>query len=240
MDLKENGYFCTKKGRKDHNKRAKDMNINTIILDFDGTMGDTQSLIVRTMQQTIQALGLPPQSPENCAAMIGRPLRETFTELIPMTEEMGDRCEQTYRQLFFQNNTPDAVPLFPHVRETLARLHQQGITLTIASSRSRETLDEFLQRMQLNQFVSLIVGADDVAQAKPHPEPVLKTLSHCGCKAENALVVGDTTFDILMGNAAHCPTCAVTYGNHSREQLLTAHPTFIIDDFAELIDIVLQ
>lgn len=63
--------------------------MKTIILDFDGTMGDTNSLIVKTMQQTIAKLGLPERTNDECAAMIGLPLRRTFTELIPMDEETG-------------------------------------------------------------------------------------------------------------------------------------------------------
>ena len=211
------------------------MKISTIILDFDGTLADTQTLIVHTMQQTLSALNLPQQPAHRCAAMIGRPLRQTFTELIPMSPEMGDRCEQTYRQLFFRNNKPGAVPLFPHVAQTLSLLHQQGIALTIASSRSSESLNDFVTRMHLTPYISLIVAADNVNHAKPHPEPVQLILTTLGCNAAETLVVGDTTFDILMGRAAQCPTCAVTYGNHTRQQLLSAQPTYIIDDFSELL-----
>ena len=74
------------------------------ILDFDGTMGDTQTLILNTMQKTIQALGLPPRTKEQCQKMIGLPLKQTFTQLIDMTDEMGDICADTYRQIFEENN----------------------------------------------------------------------------------------------------------------------------------------
>ena len=70
-----------------------------IILDFDGTLGDTQQLIVTTMQQTLQHLHLEMKSAQECAAMIGLPLKQTFTQLIPMSDETGDLCEQTYRKL---------------------------------------------------------------------------------------------------------------------------------------------
>ena len=75
-------------------------------------MADTQSLIVATMQQTIEALGLAFRSKEQCAAMIGLPLKQTFTKLIPMTSEMGDKCAEKYTEIFIRNNTKDAVPLF--------------------------------------------------------------------------------------------------------------------------------
>ena len=71
-----------------------------VILDFDGTIADTQALITTTMMQTIEALGLESRTREECARMIGLPLKETFTRLIPMSDEMGDMCEATYRRLF--------------------------------------------------------------------------------------------------------------------------------------------
>ncbi|MBP3511792.1 MAG: HAD-IA family hydrolase [Prevotella sp.] len=210
--------------------------MKTIILDFDGTMGDTNSLIVKTMQQTIERLGLPPRTDGECAAMIGLPLKRTFTELIPMDDAMGRRCEETYTELFNENNIHGAVPLFPHVKETLRELHARGLTLTIASSRGRDSLTDFVTTMGLSPYISYIVSAWDVTEAKPAPEMVVKTLGHVGCSASEALVVGDTVFDIDMGRNAGTRTCAVTYGNGKREDFGRAD--YIIDDFAELLEIV--
>ncbi len=210
--------------------------MKTVILDFDGTMGDTNSLIVKTMQQTIERLGLPPRTDGECAAMIGLPLKRTFTELIPMDDAMGRSCEETYTELFNENNIPGAVPLFPHVKETLRELHARGLTLTIASSRGRDSLTDFVTTMGLSPYISYIVSAWDVTEAKPAPEMVVKTLGHVGCSAAEALVVGDTVFDIDMGRNAGTRTCAVTYGNGKREDFGRAD--YIIDDFAELLDIV--
>ena len=75
-----------------------------IILDFDGTLADTRGLIVKTMQQTLDVLELEPCTDDQCAAMIGLPLKQAFTDLLPMTDEMGDRCVETYRHLFNENN----------------------------------------------------------------------------------------------------------------------------------------
>ena len=98
------------------------MKIKLIIFDFDGTLADTRQLIVETMQQTIQALGLPPCTDEQYTSMIGLPLKQAFIELIPMSDEMGDRCVDTYRQIFNENNASYVIPTFPHVIDTLFRL----------------------------------------------------------------------------------------------------------------------
>ena len=206
-----------------------------IILDFDGTLADTRGLIVKTMQQTLEALGLESRTDDQCAAMIGLPLKQAFTDLLPMTDEMGERCVETYRRIFNENNALYVIPTFPHVIETLHQLHEQGYTLTIASSRSNRSLMEFVNDMHLNELIPYVLGAEDVTRAKPHPEPVLKTLEDYGCKAEDALVVGDTWYDIEMGRQAGVRTCGVTYGNGTREELVDAGADFLIDDFGELL-----
>ena len=190
--------------------------MNTVILDFDGTIADTKSLIVSTMQQTLSVLGLPARSDEACASMIGLPLRQTFTDLIPMDDETADLCDKTYRELFMQNNKPGIVKLFPHVRETIAELYAMGIIITVASSRGRDTL------------VS--------EQAKPAPDMVYVIMEHSEAEKEDVLMVGDTVFDIDMGKNAGVKTCGVTYGNGKIDEL--SHADYIINDFAQLLDIV--
>lgn len=214
--------------------------IKTVILDFDGTLGDTKNLIVHTMQQTLQQLCLPPRSDRQCASMIGLPLRQTFTDLMPMSSETADRCVETYTKLFFANNRPGAVPLFLHVIETLDALHRRGITLTIASSRSRQTLVAFLKEMRLEQHIPYVVSANDVENAKPAPDMVVKTLNDLQLNAAECLVVGDTHYDIRMAHQAGVRAVGVTYGNGTREELQAENAEWIIDDFAQLLTIVAE
>ena len=208
--------------------------IKLIILDFDGTLADTRGLIVKTMQQTLEELGLESRTDEQCASMIGLPLKQAFTDLIPMSDEMGGQCVETYRKIFNENNSLYVIPTFPHVMETLYKLHEQGYILTIASSRSNRSLREFVNDMDLNDVIPYVLGAEDVTRAKPHPDPVLQTLETFGCKAEDALVVGDTWYDIEMGKRAGVKTCGVTYGNGTREELIQAGADYLVDDFGKL------
>jgi phosphoglycolate phosphatase len=209
--------------------------VKLIILDFDGTLADTRELIVKTMQQTLEALGLESRTDEQCASMIGLPLKQAFTDLLPISDEMGGQCVETYRRIFNENNAVYKIPTFPNVLETLHQLHKQGYTLTIASSRSNRSLREFVNDMDLNDVIPYVLGAEDVTRAKPHPDPVLQTLETFGCKAEDALVVGDTWYDIEMGKRAGVKTCGVTYGNGTREELMQAGADYMVDDFGELL-----
>ena len=215
------------------------MSNGLIIFDFDGTLGDTRRNIVTTMQMSIAEMHLPNRSEEECAATIGLPLAGCFRTLFPdIQEEFIPRCAETYRRFFNENLKTIHPEAFPGVVETLSILHQKGYTLTIASSRSRNSLTELTRNMGIADYISYILGADDVKEAKPKPEPVLKTLAEMPYDASQTLVVGDMAVDIQMGANAGAKTCGVTWGNGTRDELVQAGADYIIDNIEELIGIV--
>lgn len=222
-----------------------------IIFDFDGTIGDSQSLIVKTLQDTMRARKLEVKSDEACAKTIGLRLDEAFVSLFGMSAEEGLECAATYREIFLDNKKTMIVQPFPHVIETLRELHRQGFILGMASSRNHCSLDGYVKQMQLENIFSSIVAGDDVEHVKPAPDMVFMALGEMkGMKnpvtlaesgdvedmLDEVLVVGDMTFDVDMAHNAGCKACAVTYGNGTREQLASSE--FIIDDFAELLGLV--
>ena len=222
-----------------------------IIFDFDGTIGDSQSLIVKTLKDTMRARKLEVKSEEACAKTIGLRLDEAFVSLFGMSAEEGMACAATYREIFLENKQTMIVKPFPHVIETLRELHHRGFVLGMASSRNHCSLDGYVKQMQLEDIFSSIVAGDDVEHVKPAPDMVFMALGEMkGMKnpvtsaesgdvedmLDEVLVVGDMTFDVDMAHNAGCKACAVTYGNGTREQLASAE--FIIDDFAELLGLV--
>ena len=240
-----------------------------IIFDFDGTIGDSQSLIVKTLQDTMRARKLEVKSEEACAKTIGLRLDEAFVSLFGMSAEEGMECAANYREIFLDNKKTMIVQPFPHVIDTLRELHRRGYILGVASSRNHCSLDGYVKQMQLEDIFSSIVAGDDVEHVKPAPDMVFKALREMkgmkdpGASAEDVknpgtsaedvlnpgasaedikdvlaetLVVGDMNFDVDMAHHAGCKACAVTYGNGTREQLASAE--FIIDDFAELLELV--
>lgn len=209
-----------------------------VILDFDGTIADTKPVILNTFHRTFDAMHLPQHSDEEIAATIGLPLVEAFPVLEPMDKEKAAECTATYREIFEDVNREIGVPMFPHVADTLRQLHAKGCTLTIATSRGYKSAVDFLRSFKLDDIITLVVAAEDVRHAKPDPEPVVKTLKHYRLQPEDAVVVGDTHFDILMGRNAHCMTIGVTYGNGSRQSLIEAGADAIVDDFAEIAPLI--
>ena len=213
-----------------------DNSIKLIIFDFDGTLGDTKKTIVTTMQMTIQEMHLPARSEAACAATIGLPLANCFKTMYPdLQADDIQHCATTYRRIFSENMLTIKPQAFPHVVETLSALYEQGFTLTIASSRSHASLTELTHDLGIADYISYLIGADDVKEAKPQPEPVLNTLTAMHFKASETLVVGDMAVDILMGLNAGTKTCGVTWGNGTREELEEAGADAIIDSMEELL-----
>ena len=206
----------------------RNMSIKLIIFDFDGTLGDTRRNIVTTMQMTIKEMQLSERSEAECASTIGLPLAGCFRTLFPdIQEELIPRCAETYRRIFNENLQKITPEAFPGVVMTLKTMKEQGFTLTILT-----------HNMGIADYISYLIGADDVKEAKPKPEPVLKTLAAMHLDASETLVVGDMAVDILMGANAGAKTCGVSWGNGSREELKNAGADFIIDRMEELIRIV--
>ncbi len=204
------------------------------ILDFDGTMADTNKIITDSMQTTLHEAGLPMRSREECSKTIGLPLIECFRALMPLSDEQANRCVGIYHRVFAERNRQGAVPIFPGVVEAIKKWHQKGAIITIASSRGHNSLQDFVHEMELEAYVSLILGSEDVEIAKPDPCPVLKTLSHFNVSPNDALVIGDMHFDILMGRRAGCHTCGVTYGNGTAKELTDAGAEKLVDSLLEI------
>ena len=209
-----------------------------IILDFDGTIADTKPVILGTFHRTFDAMHLPQRSDEQIAATIGLPLVEAFPLLHPMDREKAAECTDKYREIFEDVNREIGVPMFPHVADTLRLLHLKGSLLTIATSRGYKSAADFIRSFRLDDIITFIIAAEDVKHAKPDAEPVLRTLAHYKLQPEDAIVVGDTHFDILMGRNANCMTIGVAYGNGSRQSLIDAGADAVVDDFADILTVL--
>lgn len=199
---------------------------DVVAFDFDGTLADTTAIILATALQTLEDLGHPPGLCDRLAGMIGLPLKEAFLG-IGVPEHAADACVTRYRERFPENARQ--VALFPAVRACLEELTRLGLTLGVVSSRGRASLLEMLEQLQIRDLFREVLAEEDVAAKKPAPDLVLELAARLAVSPARILVVGDTTYDIEMGNAAGAQTCAVTYGNHSADRLRQARPTHQLD-----------
>jgi len=212
------------------------MDFKLVIFDFDGTLADTRKLIVICKQETMRELGIRVLSEEECASTIGLSAATGFRQSYPdMSEEMIDKCVAQYRAKFEEKKLEIPPELFQGITETLEFLKKKGVICTIASARNSKSLKGFLSLMDIEKYFPYVLGGDDTELLKPHPEPVLKTLKDLDIRAEDTLVVGDMPYDVLMGKNAGTYACGVTYGNSSREELVSSGADYVVDSMSDIL-----
>lgn len=211
--------------------------VDCIIFDFDGTLADTNKGIVATYQETCRIMGIEVPSVERVTSTIGLALKDGFMAGIDgLTEEKAEEAMAIYRRIFDVIAIPE-IKIFPGIKEALDQLKAKGIRLAIATSRSHRSLGILAEKIGIKDYFEGMYGAEDVVNHKPAPDLALLVLEKIGVNAKDALVVGDATYDLLMGKGAGCKVCGVTWGNQNRQQLETADPDFVIDDIRDLFEL---
>lgn len=208
-------------------------NIKAILFDFDGTLVNTAPGILTTMREVFRRMDTPVPSNQAMSQTIGLPLSKALGSLGGYNEEKTRQATSLYRELFERLELGNMC-VFEHVREVLNTLKEKGFRMAIVTSRDEYSLDLILKTHHLEEYFETRVTGSAGLKAKPAPDMVLHLLKTMGITSKEALIIGDTTFDIGMGKNAGAFTCAVTWGNHTEEQLMTSQPDIIISDIREL------
>jgi phosphoglycolate phosphatase len=211
-----------------------------VILDLDGTLVDSEAQLVQLVNATLIASGRPPALPRAVAALIGLPLAEVFRRVAPETEpqDIATLCAE-YRVCADAPEFVRQFRLYGDVAETLARLRSDAVRLVVGTSKGRATTLDILAHCAIAHCFDQVIGGDCVRHGKPHPEMIERARDLCAAAPERTLMVGDTSYDIQMGQAAGVATCAVTYGMHDADALRGLRPDFVIDRFSALAQLII-
>ncbi len=126
------------------------------------------------------------------------------------------------------------IELFNDVKESLIMFKKEGYILTIATNREKKTLDKLLKYLDIDYLFDIVITEDDVVNKKPHPDMANIILNKTKINNDEALVIGDTSFDILMGKNSNCKTCLISRDQKIDDELLLLKPDIIINNFSEL------
>ncbi|MBI3965089.1 MAG: HAD family hydrolase [Chloroflexi bacterium] len=212
-----------------------------VVFDFDGTIADTTVVIAEVCNEILIGAGHESVAPEVVFDLVGLTLETMFAHLLrePDPSPRAQELARVYRERYYQI-APQKAVLFPNVFETLQALRAAGATLTIASGKSTAGVELMLEALQIDDLFDYVVGATSVTHGKPHPEMLWRTLERCGVSPREAIVVGDTRFDLQMGRAAGLDTCAVTYGAQPVAELAKEQPTFLVHSAPEIVPVVFR
>ncbi|HXQ67387.1 MAG TPA: HAD-IA family hydrolase [Alphaproteobacteria bacterium] len=206
------------------------------VFDCDGTLVDSQHTIWAAVSAAFQSLALAPPRLEQSRRVIGLPLAEALSALAPPEAAIDHaRLTERYREAFFalRARADFEEPLFPGVAQALAALEAAGCLLGIATGKSRRGLERTLERHGLlHRFVTL--QTSDSGPGKPHPHMLERAIAEAGVEASACVMIGDTTFDVLMARAARAKAVGVGWGYHDVEELAAAGAHVIVRAAADL------
>ena len=204
-----------------------------LIFDWDGTLVDSIGRIVTAMQVAAQRSGRPERDVHAVKGIIGLGLPEAILTLYPdMTAEQVIAFRQHYADVYIAMDAEPS-PLFAGVRESLEAFRAQGYRLAVATGKARRGLDRVLKAHGWEAFFDITRAADETA-SKPDPLMLNQILAYCDVRPDQALMVGDASFDLLMARNAGIDSVAVGYGAQTMERLLTFEPRLAINSFPEL------
>lgn len=212
------------------------MNIDTVLFDLDGTLINTNELIIESFLHTLNYYYPGKYQREDILPFIGPPLIDTFQRINP---EKAEEMVRRYRE--FNHAQHDLlVKEYDHVHETVRALKEKGLKLGIVTTKIRDTVMMGLKLTEMDSFFDAIITLDDVQHAKPHPEPVLSALKLLGSEPSNALMVGDNFHDIEAGKNAGTLTAGVAWSIKGREYIESLKPDFVLDKMSDLLNIVME
>lgn len=208
--------------------------LRLILFDVDGTLADSQNAISSAMSQAFEGQGLPVPPRQAVLSIVGLSLPLAMERLAPdvglaVQAELVAGYKQAYMAQRLQAGAGHS-PLFPGAAECLEALHAvPEYLLGVATGKSQRGLDALIAAHGLECFVTRQVA--DHHPSKPHPSMVLTALEETGVAAQDAVMIGDTSFDIDMGRAAGVHTIAVDWGYHPASGLGADH---VISSFGQL------
>lgn len=210
------------------------MNFEALLFDFDGTLLNTNDLIIETFAHVVDPKFPGRYQRSDYLKFIGPTLLESFTEVDALNAEA---LVAEYR-VWNQQHHDELVTEFPNVKEVLLNLHEAGVRLAVVSTKRGDTLRKGLDLMGITALFDVLISQDDVVHTKPHPEPVEKAVILLGVEKSKALMIGDNSHDILGGHNAGVKAAGVAWSYKGTDYLKQFNPDYMLHDMADLYDIV--
>lgn len=212
-------------------------NIDTVLFDFDGTVMNTNDVIINSWQHTFRTLEGREEQVEKIIKTFGEPLALTMKHFFPQVPV--ETSLQIYRSYHY-DNFGELITLFPGMKELIEQLKGKGYKLGLVTSRLKKTTMQGLESYEMAPLFDVIITAEDTDKHKPDPEPIHIALEKLGSKPENSMMLGDTMFDIRCAKNAGVTSVLVSWAVAVTEEEREGpdRPDYVIDKAEDLLTLL--
>ena len=211
-------------------------NVNTLLFDLDGTLIDTNELIIASFLHTLDYYYPNKYSREDVTPFIGPPLMESFRKIDSNPKRINEMIVR-YRQHNLQNHDK-LVREYEGVYDTIHTLQSKGYKLAVVTSKINDVVLKGLKFGRLDQFFETIIALDHVKNAKPDPEPIYMALDRLNSSPSESIMVGDNFHDIVAGKNAGTKTAGVTWTMQGIDFLKSFQPDYMLNNMRDLLQIL--
>lgn len=211
------------------------MTIKAVLIDFDGTLANTNDIVLKSFQHTYRTFQGREEDPAVIHRTFGEPLRTTLDRVFG--KEYEDEAVEVYRS-YQMDRFETLIKPFPGMDRLVKELRARGYRLALVTSRVKDSAVRGLKKFGLEEDFEVITTVDELVHHKPHPECIFVTLAEMGLQPEEAVMLGDTRFDILCGKNAGCRTVLVDWSVMPEEERREYPPDLVArspDDIMEWI-----
>lgn len=211
--------------------------IDTVLFDFDGTVINTNSIIMDSWKHTFLTITGSTVSEEKIRKTFGEPLKETMRREFPNVPV--DEAVAIYRD-WQQENCQGRVTIFDGMKELVIRLKEEGFKVGLITSRLTATTHNYLRMFGIDEDFDTVVAFEDAAKPKPDPAPVNLGLERLNARPERSIMIGDSMFDILCARNAGVASVLVGWAEAVTEDDINGPdaPDYIIEKPENLLDIL--
>ena len=213
--------------------------IDTVLFDFDGTIMDTNEVIIASWQHTFRELTGEEGDLEKILDTFGEPLEFSIGKLFPSFDMQ--KVLATYRE-FQHKHYEEMISLFPGVQEVIDYLSENDYKMGLVTNRLRYSTDIGMKKYNLDKKFGTVVACHEAPRNKPFADPILLAIEQLESSPENSILVGDSANDIISGKNADIITVRVAWamasdGSHDEEEV---EPDYTIERPDELIQILIE
>lgn len=210
------------------------MKITTLLFDLDGTLINTNELIIASFMHTLEKFYPGKYKREHVIPFMGPTLTESFSTV---DANRVNELITEYRRFNVEMHD-EFVEEYETVYETIETLHEKGYKIGIVTTKARNVVEMGLSFSRLKQFFDVVVTIDDVQNAKPHPEPIQLALEKLEASPEETIMVGDNYHDIEGGKNAGTKTAGVEWSLKGKEFLESYHPDYMLEKMSDILTIL--